>query len=92
MHRTEQSKPQSKILELFLFVANIMVLAKQEKCAQYWPETLNEAITPGDRISVTLLTSTQYPEYSIRKFEVKHVSDFHIHKNEHMNYFALHNL
>ena len=47
----------------------------QDKCAQYWPESLNENITPGDRISVTLLASTPYAEYHIRKFLVKHVSD-----------------
>ena len=26
----------------------------QEKSAQYWPEGLNETITPGDRLSVSL--------------------------------------
>ena len=61
-----------------------MVLGTQEKSAQCWPETPNETITPGDRISVTLLTSTPYAEYSIRKFEVKHVSDLHIHTNDHI--------
>ena len=45
----------------------------QEKSAQYWPESLSETITPGDRFSVTLSSSTPYAEYHVRKLLVKHV-------------------
>ena len=45
----------------------------QEKSAQYWPESLSETITPGDRLSVTLSSSTPYAEYHVRKLLVKHV-------------------
>ena len=47
----------------------------QEKSAQYWPESLSETITPGDRLSVTLSSSTPYAEYHVRKLLVKHVCD-----------------
>ena len=74
---TKLSRVSQGIVNNFLLIESVFI--PQEKCAQYWPETLNETITPGDRISVTLLTSTPYAEYSIKKFEVKHVNIFHIH-------------
>ena len=48
---------------------------QQEKSAQYWPESLSETITPGDRLSVTLSSSTPYAEYHVHKLLVKHVWD-----------------
>ncbi|CAI7990937.1 Receptor-type tyrosine-protein phosphatase H [Geodia barretti] len=47
----------------------------REKSAQYWPESLSETITPGDRLSVTLSSSTPYAEYHIRKLLVKHLTE-----------------
>ena len=49
------------------------LLIPQEKSVQYWPESLNETITPEDRLSVTLSSSTPYAEYHVRKFLIKHV-------------------
>ena len=48
-------------------------IVPQEKSAQYWPGSLSETITPGDRLSVTLSSSTPYAEYHVRKLLVKHV-------------------
>ena len=50
-------------------------IVPQEKSAQYWPGSLSETITPGDRLSVTLSSSTPYAEYHVRKLVVKHVCD-----------------
>ncbi|CAI8039971.1 Receptor-type tyrosine-protein phosphatase H, partial [Geodia barretti] len=47
----------------------------REKSAQYWPESLSETITPGDRLSVTLSSSTPYAEYHVRKLLVKHLTE-----------------
>ncbi|CAI8015245.1 Receptor-type tyrosine-protein phosphatase alpha [Geodia barretti] len=47
----------------------------REKSAQYWPESLCETITPGDRLSVTLSSSTPYAEYYVRKLLVKHLTE-----------------
>ncbi|CAI8036777.1 Tyrosine-protein phosphatase Lar, partial [Geodia barretti] len=47
----------------------------REKSAQYWPESLSEIITPGDRLSVTLSSSTPYAEYHVRKLLVKHLTE-----------------
>ena len=59
------------------FEVMMYTVSVQEKSAQYWPESLNECITPGDRVSVTLLSSTPFAEYHIRKFMINHVSDLH---------------
>ena len=52
----------------------------QEKSAQYWPESLSETITPGDRLSVTLSLSTPYAEYHVRKLLVKNVWEWFLHQ------------
>ena len=60
-------------LSLWSLFVNSDSYVLQEKSAQYWPESLSETITPGDRLSVTLSSSTPYAEYHVRKLLVKHV-------------------
>ena len=62
-------------LSLWSLFVNSDSCVPQEKSAQYWPESLSETITPGDRLSVTLSSSTPYAEYHVRKLLVKHVWD-----------------
>ena len=52
----------------------------QNKCFQYWPETLHGNITPGNVLKITFSSSTPYAEYEVRKFRVKTVSSKYVHQ------------
>ena len=49
-------------------------MATQEKCAMYWPESVNTSITTADMLKVTLSSSMPFAEYEIREFKVRSVS------------------
>ena len=53
------------------------VICLQKKCEQYWPENIDETLTPGLNLSVTLTSILPYAEYEVRKFTVKDVSDLY---------------
>ena len=59
---------------IYLFIYSLSLLFIQRKCAQYWPEKVNETLETSSHISVTLLEIIPFANFEQKIFHVVKVS------------------